>query len=125
MVLFLGGIIIENLFVFLTSFVVIFIIYFIIYLKNRRNKSIKKMPEIRFLISKNHLSKKTHDYNKIELILVLINSLIISFVGTIITMINLSIVWQLMIGFVLLVILIIILYSLIGIILKKKEGNVK
>ena len=79
------------------------------------------MKEFTLLINKNHLKRNYLDYNKLGLIIVLLNSLIISIVGTVCTMIDMKYYWQLMIGFVLLMFSIYFSYGILGKILKKKE----
>ena len=113
----------EDLFVFMCSFIIIFIVYLIIYIVKRKKKTLKEMKEFDILASRFQLSRKNMNENKLGLIIVLINSLIIASVGTICTMIDTSLAWQLLIGFALLMALIIICYSIIGFILKKKEGK--
>lgn len=115
----------EDLFVFMTSFIIIFIIYLIIYIVKRKKKKLKEMKEFDILASRFNLRRKSMNENRLALIFVLINSLIISSVGTACTMIDLNVVWQLLIGFALLMALIIISYSIIGYILQKKEGKKK
>ncbi len=115
----------EDLFVFMFSFIIIFIVYLIIYIVKRRNKTLKNMKEFGVLASRFNLSRKEMNFNKLGLIFALVNSLIISSVGTVCTMVDTNIIWQLLIGFALLMALIIITYSIIGFILKKKEGKRK
>ena len=112
----------EDLFVFMTSFFIIFIVYLIIYLIKRKKKTLKDMKEFDILASRFHLSRKNMNENRLALIFVLVNSLIISSVGTMCTMVETNVIWQLLIGFALLMALIIIIYTIIGYILKKKEG---
>jgi len=113
----------EDLFVFMASFIIIFIIYLIIYIFKRRKKELNKMKEFDILASRFNLKRKNMNTTRLGLIFVLVNSLIISLVGTFVTMIDVPLVWQLLMGFAGLMALIIIFYSLIGFILKKKEGK--
>ena len=115
----------EDLFVFMVSFIIIFIVNIIIYIINRRKKKLNKMKELDILASRFNLSRKKLDANKLGLIFALVNSLIIALVGTFCTMIDVSMIYQLIIGFAALMALIIIFYSIIGFILKKKEGKNK
>ena len=115
----------EDLFVFMCSFIIIFVVDLIIYIIRRKNKTLKNMKEFDVLASRFHLSRKNMNVNKLGLIFVLVNSLIISSAGTLCTMFDTNVVWQLLMGFGLLMALIIIVYIIIGIILKKKEGKNK
>lgn len=109
----------EDLFVFFVSFVIVFIVYLVIYFIKRRKHELRKMQEIKFLVHRYKL--KDVNYNKLGLLIVLVNSLIIASTGTVCTMIDTSIIWQLLIGFGMLFALIIICYGIMGFILKK--GN--
>lgn len=111
----------ENLIVFTVSFVLIFIIYLVIYFVKRKKRQLYKMKEFTYLISKFNIDKSKLNYNKLGLIFVLVNSLIISITGTICTMVKLGYIWQFVIGFALLMAFIYIVYGFIGKILKKKE----
>lgn len=112
----------EDLIVFMTSFFIIFVVYLVIYFIKRKKKTLKDMKEFDILASQFHLNRKSMNENRLALIFVLINSLIISSVGTMCTMVETNAIWQLLIGFALLMALIIISYTIIGYILKKKEG---
>ncbi len=111
----------ENLYLFLISFTFIFIIYLIVFLIKMKKRKLSKMKEFDLLKSKFKL--KHINYKKVGLILILINSFIISLTGTICSMIDLSIPWQLCIGFVLLMMLIYSLYYILGSILFKLENK--
>ena len=109
----------EDLFIFLVSFLIIFIVYLVIYFIKRKRHELKKMQEIRYLVARS--KRKDLNYNKLGLIVVLINSLIISSTGTACTMVDTSFIWQLLIGFGMLMALIVLFYGILGFILKK--GN--
>lgn len=111
----------ENLYLFLISFTLIFIIYLIVYLIKMKKNKLSKMKEFDLLKSKFKL--KHIDYKKIGLILILINSFIISATGTICSMVDLNIAWQLCIGFFMLMMLIYSLYYILGSILVKQENK--
>lgn len=111
----------ENLYLFLISFTLIFIIYLIVYLIKMKKNKLSKMKEFDLLKSKFKL--KHIDYKKIGLILILINSFIISATGTICSMVDLNIAWQLCIGFFMLMMLIYSLYYILGSILLKQENK--
>ena len=71
----------ENLYLFLISFTFIFIIYLIVFLIKMKKRKLSKMKEFDLLKSKFKL--KHINYKKVGLILILINSFIISLTGTI------------------------------------------
>ena len=119
--LFLLGGIMENLFIFLITFVSIFLIYFFVfYLKGLKKKKIKKSMQVQLILTKTHLKEKDINEKSIGIIICLIDALIISSAGTIATSINVNYVWQILIGFALLMGLIYSLYTIVGIILKRK-----
>ncbi len=111
----------ENLYLFLISFSFIFIIYLLVFLIKMKRKKLSKMKEFDLLKSKFKL--KNINYKKVGLILVLINSFIISITGTVCSMVDLSLPWQLCIGFVMLMMLIYSLYFILGSILVKLENK--
>ena len=111
----------EDLFIFMVSFVLVFIVYLVIYFIKRKKNELKKMQEIRFLIAKS--KRKDLNYNKLGLIIVLLNSLIIASTGTVCTMVDTSFIWQLLIGFAMLCALIILFYGLLVVVLKKGKNK--
>ncbi len=111
----------EDLFIFMVSFVLIFIVYLVIYLIKRKKNEVKNMQEIRLLVGRYKL--KGINYNKLGLLVILINSFIISITGTLCTMIDTSLAWQLLMGFGMLFALIIICYGALGLFLKKGKNK--
>jgi hypothetical protein len=88
-------------------------------LKNKKKKN-NEIMEVNYLVGKFKLDKKKLFNKKVTLICSLINAFIISSVVTIISNIKLKMMWQLLIGFVLLFGLIYSLYEIYGRILVKK-----
>ncbi len=113
----------EDLFVFMFSFIIIFIANLIIYLINKRKNKLNEMKELGILATRFNLNPKKMNASALGIIFALVNSLIISLAGTFCTMLDTSLAYQLIAGFSLLMALIIIFYSIIGFILKKKEGK--
>ena len=113
----------ENLFIFLMSFTFIFIILLINYFIKMRKNELVFSKEINLLVARFKLNKKKLNYKGVGLILVLINSLIIATTGTFATMNDFSYIWQLAIGFALLMSLIYVSYALVGLCLKRKEDK--
>jgi len=88
--------------------------------KNGKQKEIKEFGEISYLVGKFKLDKKKIDYKSCIFWTAIINSFIISFVATVISAIPAHIIWQLLVGFVLIFVLIYSLYEIYGRILIKK-----
>ena len=102
----------ENLYLFLILFIIFFIIFLVDYFIKRKKKKLKKF------IGMELLKVKKEDYNKIGIILSIINAFIISSTGVLCTMIEMDKIWQLLYGFVLLVALIYVFYGIMGNILE-------
>jgi len=115
----------ESLLVFVVSFVIIFVIYLVVYFIRRTSGTLYKSKDVELICAKFNLKKKNLDLNRLCLLTALVNSLIISITGTICTSVDLDYIWELAIGFVMLMGLIYIIYTLLGRYLKKKEGMKK
>ena len=113
----------ENLLFFIIVFIIVFLVNLILYFIRRKKGTLYQNKSIIFLTTKYKLKKKNLDLNRLCLITILIDSLIISITGTICTMIDLGYIWQLAIGFVMLMGLIYISYTLLGRFIKRKEGK--
>ena len=111
----------ENLFIFIVSFVSLFLIYFFVfYLYGLKKKKIKNSMQVELLLVRQQLKKKDIDEKTIGIIICFVDPLIISTSGTIATSLNLNYVWQILIGFALLMGLIFSLYEIVGKIIKRK-----
>lgn len=115
----------EDLMFFLISFVVIFGILLINYFIKKKKGNLESSKEFLLLKSKFKLTKKDIDVEKLGLIFALVNSLIISITGTFTTMLDVDYIWQIAIGFVMLMILIYLSYGAVGKILLKRRKNGK
>lgn len=113
----------ENLFIFLISFVIIFLIFLVNYFIKRKKKELANAKEIQMLIAKYRLNSKKLNYEALALTLALIYSLLIAFVGTLVSALPMKQIWQLAIGFILIMSLLYITYMLIGLVLKKSENK--
>ena len=113
----------ENIYLFLITFVIIFIILLINHFYKKKNQKLELSKEFTFLKSKYKLTSKDYNKETLSLITVLVNSFIISITTSIITIIKLSYIWQLLIGFTILIILIYSVYGLIGKILIKRMAT--
>lgn len=110
----------DDLFVFMISFTMIFVVYLAIYFVKLKKKKLASMMEYKYLINKYKLDKKKINYKRIGIVICLLNAFIIAFVGTICTMIKVKVMWQLCIGFALLMVMIYSCYGILGNILSKK-----
>lgn len=113
----------EDLFIFMITFVIVFVVYLVLYFIRRKQGKLREMKELDILAARFDLRKSEMNYNRLGFIFALINSLIISITGTICTMNTFSLIWQLLIAFVVLMCLIILSYTIIGKVLRKKEGK--
>ncbi len=113
----------EDLYFFLITFVLIFIILLINYYIRKKKGTLNNSREFIFLKTKFKLNKKELQEERLGLIFVLVNSFIISFTSTITTILKVDYIWQIAIGFLILMILIYLIYGLIGkiIIIKRKK----
>ncbi len=91
--------------------------------KNKKGKSkkIKSIGELDYLIIKFNLKEKKLNKDRVIFWIAIINSFIISFVSSVVMLLDIPIVFQLLIAFVLLFSLIYSLYELYGRHLKKLE----
>lgn len=115
--------ILTNSIFFITLLLIVFFIdYFLIIKRKLKSKKKKNddIMEINYLIAKFKLDKTKVLYKPVGLWCALINAFIISFVSTVISNIKLHMMWQLLIGFVLLFGLIYSLYEIYGRHLVKK-----
>lgn len=106
-------------------FIILYIIIFLItYTWNKRKVKKKKydsIGEMNYVIAKFKLKKKNINYKREIVFISLINSFIISSVGTFVTCLDLPMFLQLIIGFILLFALIYALYEIYGRYLEKRE----
>ncbi len=119
--------IIVNLSFFVILSILIFLFEYLFVMKKRikgrsKKKSVDQVMEFIYLIGRFKLDKNKVVYNKMAKWCSIINGFIISAVVTVISNIDLYIVWQLLIGFVLLFALIYSLYEIYGRHLAKKWG---
>lgn len=120
--------IIVNLSFFVILWILIFLFEYLFVMKKRikgksKKKSVDQVMEFIYLIGRFKLDKNKVVYNKMAKWCSIINGFIISAVVTVISNIDLYIVWQLLIGFVLLFALIYSLYEIYGRHLAKKWGS--
>ncbi len=111
-----------NLIYFGAAFLIVFLIY-VLFINKKLKKSKKNTTlELNYLIKRFNLNPKREDYKKLIWIITIINSFIISFTSVVTFNIE-SIIWRLLVGFVLLITLIYSIYEIVGRILKRKESK--
>lgn len=112
-----------NLLFFFVIGLVLFMLDYLFLMKRKlKSKKVKndEIMEINYLISKFKLDKNKVLYKPMCLYCSLINGFIISFTVTVISNIKLKMIWQLLIGFVIVFGLIYAIYEIYGRILVKK-----
>ena len=111
----------DNLLLFGLSYIILFIIYLIFfYILGLKKKSILNSMQVEFLIKRFDLRKKDFNSKKIGIIICLLDPLIISLTGTIVTLPKWHYILELLLGFVILMILIYSFYEILGRIIKRK-----
>lgn len=103
-----------NLLFFLVLFLVGYVITYFMNLHKWKKGKEKTIGELNYLVLKFRLDKRRMNVRKMLLWFSLIDAFIISFVTTFITMLKIDIIWQLLIGFVLLFSLIYAFYEIYG-----------
>ena len=121
------SLILNLLFFFVIGLVLFLLDYLFLIKRKLKSKKVKndEIMEINYLISKFKLDKNKVLYKPMCLYIALINGFIMSFVVTVISNIKLKMMWQLLIGFVLLFGLIYSIYEIYGRILVKKGFKIK
>ena len=117
----------EETILFLMTFVFLFIIYQILFVipakKNVDKKKKKELLEIRYLKSRYPLDFNKISYNQILQICAIVSSLDMAIAVTVVSLID-SFLWEIVVGFVTVCILIFVSYHLVYLFYKKK-GMVK
>lgn len=99
---------------FAIMFLIVFVITYFINLGKYKKKKYKSIGELNYLILKFNLDKDKLPIRKMLLPISILDALIMSFTASFITMLPINIIWQLLIGFVLLFALIYALYEIYG-----------
>ena len=111
----------DSLILFGISYIVLFIIYLIFfYLRGLKKKSILNSMQVEFLKIRFQFKNKDLKPKKLGIIITLLDPLIISLTGTIVSLPKWNYIISLLIGFVLLIALIYSFYEILGRILKRK-----
>ena len=110
----------KELLFFIGIFIITFILYYILLRSTKKRKKKEKNPvEIDYIIKKYNLNMKKIKYNRLALMLALVNAFDISIIVTIISNIK-STVLQVLCAIVIIMPIIIVSYSLVGKYYKKK-----
>ena len=111
---------IEELILFIMTFMLVFIIYeLFIVRKAKKSKKKKKPIEVNYLIAKYNFDLDKLNYKKLLNIISIVSAFDISLVVTIVSLLK-NFYLQLLIGFVLIMLLIIVSYDVVGRIYIKK-----
>lgn len=111
----------DSIIIFGISYVVMFLLYLIFfYIRGLKKKSILNSMQVEFLIVRFNLKKKDLNSKSIGIIVTLLDPLIISITGTIVSLPKWNYIITLLIGFVVLLALIFSFYEILGRIIKRK-----
>ncbi len=101
---------------FFIAFILVYLLeYIILVRKNKELDSTKKLPtEVEYIVRVYKINLSKIDYYKLIKTLSFTNTFIIVLVFTVVSNIIVGTIWQLLIGFALLCILILVIYGLIG-----------
>ncbi len=111
----------EILLEFVIAYALVFVLYFFIFVWKKTKYNKNKVPvEFYYLVSVYGLDQKKINYKKFIYLTAFINTFIISITYIIVTNLLSFWVWQLLLGIVIIVLLIIISYGIIGRIYQKR-----
>lgn len=112
----------QILYEFIIVYFILFIAYYLLLgLKYRKYDKNKLPMEITYLKSLYKVEINKDNYHKYHLICIIVNSLIMTIIYMIISKLIKCFIWQLLVGFILLMLLIIIVYGLLGRIYENKD----
>lgn len=110
----------EELILFILTFLLVFIVYELFLVrKSKKDKRRKKPVEVNYLIGKYNLDLEKLNYKKLLNIISAVSAFDISLTVTIVSLLE-SFYFQLLIGFILIVLLILTSYDIVGRIYEKK-----
>ena len=110
----------DELILFILTFLFVFVIYELFLIrKAKKDKRRKKPVEVNYLLGKYNLDLDKLNYKRLLNIISAVSAFDISLVVTIVSLLD-SFYLQLLIGFVLIMLLIIVSYDILGKIYKKK-----
>ena len=112
--------IIFNLIFFIVVFILAFIVILLANKYKLKKRKTKDIMELSYIKNKFKIDIKKLNIKKEIIIISILDSFIISFVATFISILKIHYIWQILIGFIILVALIYSIYELYGRHLKKK-----
>lgn len=110
----------ENLYFFLILYFVVFILYLFIFWFRKKQNKIDKIAGLNILKGKYNIKEK--DEEKLALICIILNTLIISLTSTLTSMLPFDYIWQIAFAFGMLMAFIYLGYGMLARILRKKEN---
>ncbi len=103
------------------AYVVVFILYWLLFVRKKTRYNKNRVPvEFYYLVSVYGLDQKKINYKKFIYLTAFVNSFIIVFTYMIISRLLNKWIWQLLVGIILLILLIVVCYGIIGRIYQKK-----
>lgn len=100
---------------FIIAYVLIFLVYFLIFVRKKTKYNPNKVPvEFYYLVSLYKLNQKEINYKKFVYLTASINTFIIVITYMIISKLLSKWIWQLLLGIIIIVLLIIISYGMLG-----------
>lgn len=107
---------------FLIVYLITLVIYYLIFIPKGKKKKEKRLSlDISYLEKVYNINNKEYDYKKISNICMFTNCLIMDIIYIILSKLVSGFIWQLIIGFILLILLIVISYGIIGRILNRRK----
>lgn len=113
----------EDLLFFVVTFTITFMVFLVNYFIKRKKDTLKESKEITLLVYWFKLKRKEINSDTLMLVFTLVNSLIISLTATVCTIYDINYIWQIAIGFVMVLSLMYLSYGIIGITIKKRRGK--
>lgn len=114
----------EQSIYFAVTFLVVFLLFLLNYLVKKNKGTLNESRELELLCIWFKIKRKDLNIKKTLIILLIINSFIISFTSLVFTTISLSYIWKILISFSLVTTLLFISYGIVGtFIIKKKENK--
>ena len=112
----------RYVFEYVIVFLLVFVINYFLFIRKKKRYNKKKVPvELAYLLLVYKIDVKKINYKRFVWIYSLVNTFIVSTVYMIVMYLAEGIVWQLIVGIILLILLTIICYGIMGRIYERKE----